>query len=229
MRFTYVRRLVEYEDYIQRLMRGAGVPSAEPFGIVELTPEREYLMVSEFLYGSEELTNAEIDESLIDQALGAVRCMWDAGLAHRDVKPANVMVRDGRIVLIDVAFGTVRPSPWRQAVDLANMMVILALRTNTDLVYQRALRQFAEEDIAEAFAATRSATLPSQSRSSLAVLKREAGIDIVDEFRKLAPSADPISIQRWSPRRIRLAVGSLFAALALFGIVVSQITGAGVL
>ena len=34
-----VRRLVEYEDYIQRLMRDAGVPSAEPFGIVEILPD----------------------------------------------------------------------------------------------------------------------------------------------------------------------------------------------
>ncbi|RPI24316.1 MAG: phosphatase PAP2 family protein, partial [Actinobacteria bacterium] len=62
VRYTSVRRLVEYEDYIQRLMRDAGVPSAKPFGIVELIPEREYLMVSEFLKDSEELTNAEIDD-----------------------------------------------------------------------------------------------------------------------------------------------------------------------
>ena len=31
VRFTSVRRLVEYEDYIQRLMRDSGIPSAEPF------------------------------------------------------------------------------------------------------------------------------------------------------------------------------------------------------
>ena len=129
VRFASVRRLVEYEDYVQRLMRDAGVPSAEPFGIVEIAPEREYLMVSEFLEGSEELTDAEIDDEVIDEALRVIRCMWDAGLAHRDIKPANVMLNDGRVVLIDVAFGTVRPSPWRQAVDLANMLVILGLRT----------------------------------------------------------------------------------------------------
>ena len=229
VRFTSVRRLVEYEDYIQRVMRDAGIPGAEPLGMVEITPEREYMMVSAFLDGSEELTKADINESIIDDALSVIRLLWDAGLAHRDIKPANVMIRDGRVVLIDVAFGTVRPSPWRQAVDLANMMVILALRTDSNLVYRRALLQFAPEDIAEAFAATHSITLPSQSRSSLALHKKERGIDIVEEFRELAPPAEPISIQRWSQRRIRLSIGAALAALVLLVFIVSQLTGTGFL
>jgi tRNA A-37 threonylcarbamoyl transferase component Bud32 len=229
VRFTSVRRLVEYEDYVQRLMRDAGVPSAEPLGIVELAPEREYLMVSEFLAGSEELTHAEIDDAVIDEALGVIRRMWDAGLAHRDIKPANVMLNQGRVVLIDVAFGTVRPTPWRQAVDLANMMLILALRTNAERVYERALLQFAPEDIAEAFAATRGVTLPSQSRSSLALFKKEQGLDLVAEFRKLAPTTEPISIQRWSTRRLWLAIGAGILGIIVLIRVVEEIRGGGIL
>ena len=229
VRFTSVRRLVEYEDYIQRLMRDAGVPSAKPFGIVEISPEREYVMVSEFLEGSVELSKAEIDDHVIDGALRVIRCMWDAGLAHRDIKPANVMLNDGRVVLIDVAFGTVRPSPWRQAVDLANMMVILGLRVGAQRVYERALLQFAPEDIAEAFAATRSVTLPSQSRSSLALFKKERGVDLVEEFRRLAPATEPIAIQRWSSRRLGLTVVAVLAAFLLIGLVIQEFVGAGVL
>ena len=229
VRFTSVRRLVEYEDYIQRLMLDAGVPTPLPCGIIEITPEREYLIVTGFLDDAEELTTAEVTDDIIDEALSVIRRMWDAGLAHRDIKPANVMLAKGRIHVIDVAFGTVRPSPWRQAVDLANMMVILALRTDAERVYNRALLQFAPEDIAEAFAATRSVTLPSQSRSSLALLKKQSGVDLVEEFRSLSPHAELISIQRWSTRRIRLAVGAALVLLFVIAQIVDEIRGIGIL
>ena len=145
-----------------------------PLGIVEITPEREYLLVTEFIAGAQEVGEAEIDDSVIDQGLAVVRRMWDIGMAHRDIKPANLLVRDGTLFLIDSAFAEVRPSPWRQAVDLANMMLVLALRTDAARVYRRARRQFSDEEIAEAFAATRGLTMPSQLRRML----RQQGRDL---------------------------------------------------
>ena len=137
--FQSVRRLVQYEDYALRVMRDAGIPTAAPLGVVELTPEREYLLVTEFFDGAVEISEADVDDSIIDEGLALVRRLWDAGLAHRDIKPANLMVRDGQLILIDVAFAQVRPSPWREAVDLANMMLVLAVRTDAERVYRRAL------------------------------------------------------------------------------------------
>ena len=91
--------------------------------------------------------------------------MWDIGLAHRDIKPANLMVQNGELRLIDVFFVQVRPSPWRQAVDLANMMMVLALRTDAPRVYEHALQYFTPDEIGEAFAATRGVASPTQLRS----------------------------------------------------------------
>jgi len=115
--FNTVRRLVQQEDYALALMQRAGLPSPTPFGFVELTPEREYLLVTEFFDGAVELGEAQVDDQLTDDGLRIIRRLWDAGLAHRDIKPANLLVRDGRMLLIDVAFVETRPSPWRQAVD----------------------------------------------------------------------------------------------------------------
>ena len=97
----------------------------------------------EFFDGAVEIGDAPVDEAVIDDGLSVVRKLWDAGVAHRDIKPSNLLVRDGKVLLIDVAFAAVRPTPWRQAVDLANMMLTLALRSSPELVYARAVRVFA--------------------------------------------------------------------------------------
>jgi tRNA A-37 threonylcarbamoyl transferase component Bud32/membrane-associated phospholipid phosphatase len=221
--FGTVRRLVEYEDYILLKLKEADLPSPQPYGFVEITPEREYAIVTEFLDGAKEMGDVTVDDGIIDKALLVVRKLWDAGLAHRDIKPANVMVRDGEVVLIDPAFATVRPSPWRQAVDLANMMIILALRSDPDRVYERALQRFSPDDIAEAFAATKGVTIPSQSRSSLTLLKRSEGVDIIERFRELAPPREAISLQRWSLRRLWLTLGVLLLALALLSVLIDNL------
>jgi tRNA A-37 threonylcarbamoyl transferase component Bud32 len=199
--FNTVRRLVQQEDYALSLMQRAGLPSPTPYGFVELTPEREYLLVTEFFADATELGEAEVDTQVVDDGLGIIRKLWDAGLAHRDIKPANLLVRDGHLLLIDVAFVEARPSPWRQAVDLANMMLCLALRSSPELVYQRALRQFRVEEITEGFAAARGLALPSQLRHLL----RAQGRDLHAEFIGLLPAPpQPVSIQRWSWRRVGL-------------------------
>jgi membrane-associated phospholipid phosphatase/tRNA A-37 threonylcarbamoyl transferase component Bud32 len=212
--FKTVRRLVTYEDYALRLLQDIGVRTARPYGIVEITPEREYLLVTEFFQGAVEIGEATVDDGLIDQGLAMIRKLWDAGIAHRDIKPGNLMVRDGELLLIDVAFAQVRPSPWRQAVDLGNMMLVLAVRTDPQRVYRRALRQFTPAELAEAFAATRGVASPTQLR---AFMKRDPR-DLLAEFRKLAPQRRPIVLQRWSARRLFLAVG-LLAVTAVVAVI----------
>ena len=214
--FQTVRRLAEYEDYALRLLQDVGVTVARPYGIVEITPEREYLLVTEYFDGAVEIGDADIDDQLIGQGLRLIRTLWDAGIAHRDIKPGNLMVRAGQLRLIDVAFAQVRPSPWRQAVDLGNMMLVLAVRTDPARVYRQALNYFTEAELAEAFAATRGVASPTQLR---AFMKRDPR-DLLAEFRKLAPRRQPIVLQRWSVRRVSLAAAMLaiFTVPTVFGV-----------
>ncbi|HEX8135313.1 MAG TPA: RIO1 family regulatory kinase/ATPase, partial [Actinomycetes bacterium] len=224
--FNTVRRLVQQEDYALRLMYGAGVRSPEPFGVIEITPEREYIVVTESFDGAKEIGEAEVDEAIIDDGLRIIRRLWDAGLAHRDVKPANLLVREGRVHMIDVFFAEVRPSPWRQAVDLANMMLVLATRSSAQQVYERAKLQFRDDEIAEAFAATRGITMPSQLRHMM----REQGRDLHAEFLRLLPERPaPIAVQHWSIRRIGLTFGVLLAALSAVLLVFGYFRSAGLL
>ena len=207
--FNTVRRFVEYEDYTLRLLGEYGFSTPAPLGIVEITPEREYLIAMEFFEDAVEIGDAEVDDQVIDEGLQMIRRMWDVGLAHRDIKPANLMVQDGRLRLIDVFFVQVRPSPWRQAVDLGNMMLVLALRSDAQTVYQHALEYFTPEELSEAFAATRGVASPSQLRQSM----KEDGRGLLETFRGLVPPRRPITIQRWSVRRVALIIITLLVVV----------------
>ena len=214
-KFGSVRRLVQAEDYLAYKVTQAGIRTPQCHGIVELTPEREYVLVFDFLDGAVEMGQADIDGEIIDRGIRIVRSLWDYGLAHRDIKPANLMVTaDGDVALIDVAFAQVRPSPWRQAVDLANMMLVLALRSDAQTVYRRALLQFTADDIAEAFAASRGITLPSQVRRELKADSR----DLLAEFRSMGPARKRVAIQRWSVQRVLFTAWFLFLVFVLTGL-----------
>ena len=208
--FNTVRRLVEREDYALRLLRDSGLPVPKPVGSVELTPEREYLLVTEFLDDAQEISAVEVDDALIDQGLAVIRRLWDARLAHRDIKPANLLVQDGQLRLIDAFLTEVHPSPWRQAVDLANMLMVLALRTDPERVYERARRMFTDDEIGEALAARQGRARPAQVRALLRADPR----DLRGEFLRLLPRRPrPFGLQRWTVRR----VGLLTTVAALVG------------
>ena len=116
--------------------------------------------------------------------------------------------------LIDVAFGQMRPTPWRQVVDLANMMLVLGLAATPERVYDRAVRIFDPDEIGEAFGAAHGPAIPRQLRERLA----EHAPDLIERYRTLAPEHDSIAIQRWSMRRIVLTARTVLVTAAFLGL-----------
>jgi hypothetical protein len=101
--------------------------------------------------------------------------------------------------------------------------VVLALRTSPETVYQEALGLFSPEEIAEAFAATRGITVPSQLRAEIS----KDGRDLVGAFRALAPARAPIRIQRWTVRRLGVTVGVFFGAAIVVSLLWSNLSVIG--
>ena len=209
-----VRRLAAYEDYALRLLADYGVRVARTYGLVELTPNQEYMLVTEFFENARNLGDSQVDEQVIDEGLAMVRTFWDIGVAHRDIKPANLLVQGGHLQLVDVSALEVRPSPWRQAVDLSNMLLTLALRSDPERVYARATRVFTPDEIAEAFASAVGLTIPTELQAKM----KADGRPLLDVFRRLAPPRDRISIQRWSTQRLLLSAGAALGTLLLVGL-----------
>jgi hypothetical protein len=214
-----VRRLAAYEDYALRLLADNGVRVARTYGLVELTPNQEYMLVTEFFENARNLGDSQIDDQVIDEGLAMVRTFWDIGVAHRDIKPANLLVQDGHLQLVDVSGLEVRPSPWRQAVDLSNMLLVLALRTGPERVYARATGVFTPDEIAEACASAVGLTIPTELQAKM----KTDGRPLLERFRQLAPPRDRLSIQRWSAQRLLLTAAAAFGALLLAGLFVDSL------
>ena len=124
--FGSVRRLADVRGLRAEVPARRRRAVARPYGIVELTPNAEYMIVMEFFEGAKNLGDSDIDDTVIDEGVRPGADVLGRGVAHRDVKPANLLVRDGHLQLVDVSALEIRPSPWRQAVDLANMLLTLA-------------------------------------------------------------------------------------------------------
>ena len=202
--FQSVRRLVQYEDYTLRLMRDSGIPTAAPAGIVELTPEREYLLVTEFLDGAQEIGDAVVDDAVIDEGLALIRKLWDSGPRAprhqarepdgqgRPHLPHRHRVRAGATVAVATG-GRPRQHDARPR----------GADGRRARVHAHALRYFTADEIAEAFAAARGIASPTQLRSAM----KQDGRDLLAQFRALAPERRPISLQRWGVRRVVYALG----------------------
>jgi hypothetical protein len=214
-----VRRLAAYEDYALRLLADNGIRVARTYGLVELTPNQEYMLVTEFFENARNLGDSEVDDTVIDEGLAMVRAFWDIGVAHRDIKPANLLVKDGHLQLVDVSGLEVRPSPWRQAVDLSNMLLVLALRTDPERVYKRATMVFTPDEIAEACASAVGLTIPTELQAKM----KADGRPLLERFRQLAPPRDRVSIQRWSAQRLLLTAGAALGTLLLVGLFVDSL------
>ena len=83
-----------------------------------------------------------------------------------------------------------------------------------DRVYQQALRYFSPAELSEAFAATRGVASPTQLR---AFVKKDPR-DLLGTFRALAPPRAPITLQRWGPRRVALALAVPASLLLIWGV-----------
>jgi hypothetical protein len=214
-----VRRLATYEDYALRLLADHRVRVAHTYGVVELTPNQEYMLVTEFFENARNLGDSQIDDQVIDEGLAMVRTFWDIGVAHRDIKPANLLVKDGHLQLVDVSGLEVRPSPWRQAVDLSNMLLTLAVRSDPERVNARAIKVFTPEELAEACASAVGLTIPTELQAKL----KADGRPLLDRFRQLAPPRGRISIQRWSAQRLVLTAAAALGTLVLVGLFVDSL------
>ena len=120
--------LVEYEHYMLLLFHSLGVPAPVPRGVYRLE-RRAYALVTDYLEAARSLRGAgPVSAGYVTQALAALHRLRQADCAHRDIKESNILVLPGEVfAFVDLARADYVAGPRRQARDLADMLVVLAM------------------------------------------------------------------------------------------------------
>lgn len=201
--FVTAKQAVEHEAVAALLADQACVrtPRVLTAGALE---DGSGVLVCEAVQGARELGNLDPDDVgdlLLDDVWVQVAALHAAGIAHRDLKAANVLVDgQGRAWLVDLGFAELDASARRRARDVAEMLASLSLSVGAERAAASAARRLPVDELEQAVAFLYPAALTPPTRKALA-----ARHGLLSELRDRAaaaagvevPSAAPVSRFTW--------------------------------
>jgi uncharacterized membrane protein YbhN (UPF0104 family)/membrane-associated phospholipid phosphatase/tRNA A-37 threonylcarbamoyl transferase component Bud32 len=212
--FATPKQAVEHEAYLGLLAARAGVRTP---AVLTAAPAREgqVLLVQQHVAGQtlDRLDAAQVDDRLLAAVWAEVGRLRAAGIAHRDLRRANVLVDlDGRPWLLDFGFAEAAASPRRLAGDVAELLASLACLVGADRAVRSAIRSLGAEAVARALALLQPSALDAATRADL-----RARRGLLAELREQAAAAtgtEPPRLEplvRVRPRTLLLLVAGGFA------------------
>ncbi|MFU8871589.1 flippase-like domain-containing protein [Micromonospora sp. SL4-19] len=211
----------EHEAGLLRLAGQAGV--RVPRLLTEVAgPAGEGLLVEEFVPGRplDALRPGELGADALADVWRQVALVRGAGLAHRDLRGANVLVTDSSARLVGLAAGTDRATPEQRARDLVEPLVTLAGLAGVRPAVAAAIAQLGAGAVADSLPWLQPALLSRAARRTL-----HARPGLLDELRAEVSHRCPgrpartARVVRFSGRNVFLL--AMLAVLAYF--VVAQL------
>jgi undecaprenyl-diphosphatase len=196
-----LERAVEHEGLMLLLARRAGVRCPDLRAIVVL-PDGSMVLAMEDVGGQrlDDVVN-EGSAELLDAVWRQARALHDAGIAHRALRAANVVVDDDGPVIVDFGSAEAAAPARLQAFDRAELIVSLAELTGADAATASAARVLPPADLAAAtpFVQPLALTAATRRQASKSLLKSVR--DEVGELTALEP--EPLErLVRVRPRTI---------------------------
>ncbi|MFE9693545.1 lysylphosphatidylglycerol synthase domain-containing protein [Micromonospora sp. NPDC005806] len=148
--YVTAKQKCEHEAYLLMRAERAGVRT--PRLVTTATdPDGDALLVQEFVPGRplDALDPAELDRDTLDDVCRQVARLHRAGLAHRDLRAANVLVADATAWLVDLSFGTDEATADQQARDLVELLVTLAALAGVPAAVDAATGQLGTGPVAD--------------------------------------------------------------------------------
>ncbi|HEX7146203.1 MAG TPA: phosphatase PAP2 family protein, partial [Actinomycetota bacterium] len=179
--FATPKQEVEHEAYLQLLAARAGVRTPAVLTAAP-TSDGHVLLVSQHVAGQtlDRLDAALVDDRLLAAVWAEVARLHAAGIAHRDLRGANVLVdRGGRPWLLDFGFAEAAASRRRLAGDVAELLASLACLVGAGRAVRSATEALGVEVVAQALPLLQPAALAAATRADLKARPR-----LLDELRE---------------------------------------------
>ncbi len=146
-----LERSVEHEGLLLLLARRAGVRCPDLRAVVTVEDGSMVLAMDDV--GGRQLDTLSSDEcspELLDAVWTETRALHAAGIAHRALRAANVVVDDDGPVIVDFGSAVAAAEPRLQAFDRAELIVSLATLASPEVATAAAARTLQAEDLAAA-------------------------------------------------------------------------------
>jgi undecaprenyl-diphosphatase len=203
--FLSLRRSVEHEALVSLLARDAGVRTPAVRAVAGVGDE-SMLLVYQFVEGIrfDRLDDRQITDALLHELWRQVLIMRDHGIAHRDLRRANIIVdADAAPWLIDFAFSEVAASQRALATDLAQLLVALALAVGAARTVDAAVDVLGVDAVGTALPLLQPGALAGATRAGLKE-HHELLDDLRTEIQGRGVGAPPAlaQLERFSRRQI---------------------------
>ena len=209
--FASPKQEVEHEAYLSLLAARAGVRTPP---VVAATPAQDgqMLLVQGYVAGQtlDRLDPAAVHDGLLAAVWAEVGRLRAAGIAHRDLRLANLLVDgDGRPWLLDFGFAEAAASPRRLARDVAELLASLAGLVGPDRAVDSTTQAIGAEAVTRALPLLQPAALSTATRTGA---RSRPGL--LHELRERAAAATGTEPPELEPLT-RVPPGALLALVAV--------------
>lgn len=169
-----LRRTVEHEALLSLRATAADIPTPELFTVSEIGNDA-MLLAFQAIDGDslDRVPDEDITDDLLDEVWAQVGMLQDNGIAHRDLRLANIFAAaDGHLFLIDFGFAELAASPLLLATDLAELIASTAPVVGIERAVDAAERAVGPDGLARAFPRLQPYSLGGATRAAL----KESGL-----------------------------------------------------
>jgi glycosyltransferase 2 family protein len=181
-----MERAVEHEGLMLLLARRAGVRCPDLRAIASL-PDGSMVLAMEDVGGIPLDAVTERSDDLLDAVWRQLRALHDAGIAHRALRAANIVVDGEEPVIVDFGSAEAAASPRLQAFDRAELIVSLATLAGTEAATASAARVLPAADLAAATPFVQPLALTAATRRGASKSLLKSVRDEVGEVTELEP------------------------------------------